>query len=449
MPLPIPTRRGVVDSVRNYVRGELPDIDPSTERRSYIGGLVKGFGSTVADWYIALKRFGDREPFPQTATGKFLTRGWWKDLTKLDILPAAPAHGYLAVVGSGGATVLAGTQVQGSGTTYTVLDDVSIVAHPFACVSLTADADTGLATYITPNPHFLATGLTASIQGATQTDYNGSFQITVIADDAFTYELSAIPAGAATGSPMATVTYAPVLIEATTTGQGTNADSGSTLTLSGTAAGVDSTGFVTFGGISGGADVETPDSFRARVLAALGTDYGSFTQDEIIIVAEQVPGVTKAFVRRAKINPPPGWPLEGQVKVAFLRENDADPIPSSQEVADVKARIIELTMPANTAEEDVIVISMPKFVCNYAFTSITPDTPGMRKAIRASLAQFHKEGVTWGGVISVDEYRCAIKAAFDVSTRQRLKSFTLSYPTTDLTPGVDDYPVLGTVNFAG
>lgn len=455
MPLTIPNRKAVTDALRNFVRGELPELDASTERRSFVGGLVKSLGSLMADWYIALKRFADHEPFPQTATGSFLTRGWWRDLTKLSPNPASPAHGYLAITGTPGTIVNAGSEFTGNGSVlFRAMTSATIFNQSQNIASLIFDAASGICIAQTPNPHFLATGMQVIVSGAIQTEYNGEVEITVTDDSEFVYTPASPPGVTpATGSPKLAATFATLKVEATTSGQATNQDGNSTVALSAAPSGADSTALVTFGGLTGGADAETNDEYRARVLEALGTDFGMFSAPEIMIVAKQVSGVTRVFVRTAQLEPAPGWPQEGQVKIAFLRDNDANPLPSAQEVADVRNRILALELPSHTAAEDVIVMSPPPFTVNFVFQSITPDTPGMRRAVIAALSQFFREEADWGGAIAALDYECAIKSAYDLETRQRLKSFVLTSPNDDLIPGttvgfdVDDYPVLGTVTF--
>ena len=446
MPLSIPTRKGVTGSLRNYVRDSLPTLDPSTDRRSFIGGLVKSLGSALADLYLAFKRYADREPFPQTATGKFLTAGWWVPIVKLQKNPASPAHGYIVVQGTAGTILPAASEFQGSGITYRSLRAATIVSQPIAADTLTADSGTGLCTYETGEPHNFATGQSVTISGATPSTYNGDFTIVVTSAKEFTYEPDTLPGSAASGSPIATSVFASIEVEATTTGQSTNLDGGGLLSFVDAPDGADDTGYVGFGGIAGGTDIETDDAYRARVLEALGTDFGMFSGGEIEIVAKQIPGVTRVMVRKATLNGTNGV-NEGQVKIAFLRDNDADFLPSAQEVADVKDRIVSLIMPAHTAAEDVVVMSPPPLEVDFSFTSITPDTPGMRRAIEASLRQFFREGVQWGELVPEDAYRCAIMAAYDADTRQKLRSFILSSPTGDVDPTDDEYPVLGTVTW--
>ena len=177
-----------------------------------------------------------------------------------------------------------------------------------------------------------------------------------------------------------------------------------------------------------------------------GTDFGTFSAGEIDILAKTVTGVTRVWVRQARINPPAGWPMEGQVFVAFMRDNDFSPFPSAQHIADVYAAVAQV-LPAHTAPEDLVVTGPTPQAVDFAFSSITPDTPTMRAAITASLKQFFAEGVDYGVDIPEDDYRCAIRDTYDPVGRKRLTSFTLSTLSGDVSVGVSSLPTLGSVTF--
>lgn len=448
MPLQIPERRGVVSALQAYVRSHLPELDPTvTNRRGFIGGLVKSLGSALHDWYVALKRYADREPFPQTATGEFLFRGWWTDITGLSRNPAAPAQGIVVVTGTAGTVIPLGTSLSGSRSEYTTDESAGIVAQSLIAVSLTRIGSTAI--FETANEHRLASGMSLAITGATPSDYNGTWAITVTASNEFTYDLGAATAATpATGAIKASGSWGNVPVTATLDGTVGNADAGTTLSISGAPAGADSTALVTFGGLAGGTEIEDTEAFRARILEALGTDYGMFSAAEIKIVAKQIPGVTRVWVREAELyTTTPVDVYEGQVKIAFVRDNDANIFPSDQEVATVKAHIVETIMPAHTAEEDVMVISPTPLAVNFTFTALSPDTPSMRQAIQASLVQFFDEGVDFGTDIPQDQYRCAIQDTWDTERRQGVTSFTLSGPTGTVAVGGDELPILGTITW--
>lgn len=56
------------------------------------------------------------------------------------------------------------------------------------------------ATVITAVPHYLETGQQVTIAGANQTDYNGTFTITVLTPSSFTYTVAGVPSSPATGT---------------------------------------------------------------------------------------------------------------------------------------------------------------------------------------------------------------------------------------------------------
>lgn len=445
MPLEIPSRSDVVSSLQAYVRSYLPELDPTvTRRRGFIGGMVRSLGSALHDWYVKLKRYADREPFPQTATGQFLFQGWWGDITKLTPLPATGATGKVVITGTAGTILPSASQMTANNLTYTVNSTVAVVAQSLLISSLTRSGTTAIAE--TDVEHLLATGMSLTMSGAAQAEYNGTFAITVTAANEFTYQITGSPATPATGSVLASGTWGNADITCTTKGQETNIDAGSILTLSSAPVGMNSTAIVTFGSIGGGTDAETDESYRSRVLEALGTDFGMFSAAEIKIVAREIAGVTRVWVMEATEGATNGV-LPGQVKIFFMRDLDANPFPSGIEVETLRTHIIDTCKPAHTVDEDVMVSGPTRLDVDFAFTSITPDTASMRTAIKASLAQFFAESVDLGVNIVEDDYRCAIKNTFDPERRQTLTSFVLSSPTGDITVGTNELPYLGDVTF--
>lgn len=447
MPLQIPARKDVSESLQAYVRSELPSLDPTPGRRSKIGAWVKSLASALYDWYWALKDYGDHEPFPQSARGDFLYNGWWAPLTKLNPIPASPARGYVVFTGSAGTAIPAGSILNANAITYTTQAATTIVTQTLTIDSMVYDSVNNCVTATTKSDHLLASSMYVTVTGAPDVAYNGTFQITVMDNNDFTYTPSLVPGTSpVSGSIAVTATWGVATVEAETVGANTNVSSGGTLSLVSSVAGADTTALATFGGVAGGEDTETADSYRARILQALGTDFGVFSADEIAIVAKTVPGVTRVWVMPATLNGTNGI-NEGQVLVAFVRDNDGNIIPSAQEVADVKTAIVTNIMPAHTAVEDVMVISPTPRPVNIT-VSITPDTVGLRAAVRASLNQYFQEVATFATNVPVIDLQCAIKASFDMQTRQGLKGFTLASPVADVSVGATELPMLGTVTFS-
>jgi uncharacterized phage protein gp47/JayE len=451
MPLDIPERREVVGQLQSYAQAHLPEVDPTiTRRRGFIGGLIKSLASALHDWYVTLKRFADYEPWPQRATGDFLLNGWWVPITGLTRNPAAPARGVLVITGTAGTIVPAGTVFAGGRSTYVVDNSQAVVAQSLLITSMSRIGNVVTA-YTAADDHKLASGMTVTITGATPSDYNGDKVITVIAPDAFTFEIDGSPASP-TGTIKATGNWGNLEVTCSATGLDGNLDAGELLSVSGLAiSGLDASAIVTYGGLAGGAAIEDVEDYRARVLEALGTDYGMFSAPEIKIVAKQVPGVTRVWVDEPVVfdpNAPSASDAiyEGQCRISFVRDGDANIFPSSQEVETVKQHILDTLQPAHTAEEDVIVVGAQPNYIDFSFSALSPDTASMRAAIRASLEQFFKE-LPDNSEISVDAFRCAIRDSWDAERRQGVRSFTLIYPTSPITSAATYLPVLRTITW--
>lgn len=445
MPLEIPSRNEVVASLQAYVKTDVPELDPTvTNRRGWIGGKVRSLGSALHDWYVKLKRYGDREPFPQKASGDFLYDGWWSDITHLTRLAAAPASGRVVITGTAGTILPVDSTMTYGNTTFTVEASAAVIDQSLAVASLTRVGTTAIVETLAAE-HQLATGMTITISGASASAYNGMFVITVTAANEFTYQVAGSPATPATGTIIASGAWGNALVTSTTTGQSTNVVAGSQMNIASPPSGLSSTAIVTFGALGGGTDIEGQEAFRTRILEALGTDFGMFSAGEIRIVTKNIPGVTRVWVVEASYEGTNGV-LPGQVKVYFMRDLDADPFPSFSEIEAVTAALLAIK-PAHMVPEDVMVFAPSPLVVNFAFSAISPSTASMQVAIRASLEQFFAEAVDLGRTITEDDYRCAIKNTFDPERGQFLTSFSLITPSGDITVASDQLPRLGNVTF--
>lgn len=445
MPLLIPTRQQVVQSGQAYFQTEVPEWNTSTSRRSWIGGLIKSMMSGLHDWYVALKQYADNQTMPQRATGTFLTDNWWTAITKLKPLPATPASGPVVVTGTAGTIISAGSVFTSNGLSYTADHDTTIFAQTISAASLTYSA--GTCTFTSTVDHGLASGMTVTVAGAGDSAYNGAFLVIVLSANVFTYAPTGTPGSSpATGTITAQATFADINVTCTTTGISGNLDAGSQITAP-SITGVNTTAYVAFAGVGGGSAIESDGAFRARVMQFLGTDFGTFSANEITIVAKQVAGVTRVWVRKAQVSPPSGWPSEGQVYVAFMRDNDLNPFPTPDEVTAVYNQIANSIMPANMAPTDLVVSSPTPQPVNFTFTALTPNSATMQAAIIANLQQFFSEGVTYGANVTQDSYRCAILNTYDPITQTALQSFTLSAPGGDVTVSATNLATLGTVSW--
>lgn len=192
---------------------------------------------------------------------------------------------------------------------------------------------------------------------------------------------------------------ATVLVAATEAGASGNAAVSTALSLVAPVAGVSGAAVVAAGGLAGGADAETDDALRLRLIARIQQAPMGGAAADYVAWALQVPGVTRAWV----------YPLEdgvGTVKVRFMRDNDASSIPDSTEVAAVQAYINE-RRPV-TAQ---VTVAAPTAAALNLSIALTPDTVAVRTAVQAEVADLLRREARPGGTVLLSHIREAISVA--------------------------------------
>lgn len=429
MPLNPPTFPQALAQIRSDVKELIPGANPSI-----IGSLFRAIIEAVAGRVDAIHRLIlqlENEAFPQTATGRNLER-FAEGITRN------------AASGSIGQIVFTGTALQvvpisavlssPTGVLYRTVAAVTMANQTIAISSLSSSA--GVATAIAAG-HRIATGQLISIAGAADDEYNGTFLVTVLDEDTFTYAVEGNPNSPTSGTITAAYTGALATVESEGEGLETNAASGDELTLSSPIIGIESAALVRFDGITGGADQENDESLRARVLEKRSAIPANFSRDTIILAARQVAGVTRVTVRRATPDP-------GKVTIHFVRDGDAVIIPSGADVAAVRAELLSI-IPA-TMEEASLIVTAPTAVSSaFTFTAISPNTEAMKAAISATLAAFFEDQAEIGVSITQDAFKAAI--AQTSAGNAGLDSFTLSAPAGNITIGADEIGTLGDITF--
>ena len=431
-----PSYRELIDRSRGDIAKNLPGVDP-TVHGSFVRALADVLSGRAYDLTI-LQQQVLQQLMPTLSGGEYLEQ--WAAYEGLTRNPATGSSGPATVTGTAGATLASGTELTTStGGTYVIQDGVTLAARFLLLSSLSRSGST--VTGVTSSSHGLATGMTVTISGADQVQYNGVYAITVTSETQFTYTLvGTLPATPATGTIYASYIGAEIDLESSGTGPGVNLDSGATLTLATPVSGVDTTVRVQFSGISGAVDTETDTELRARVLQSRSNPVANFNEAAIVKAALAVPGVTRVKVKRVT-------PEIGDVTILFVRDNDPITIiPSSTEVQAVFDAVFAIA-PANTAESSVIVQAPTPVTTNYIFTALSPDSATMRDAITANLAAFYADEVDFGVNISEDKYRAAIINTVDPSTGDTLESFTLSNPTGDISVSTNGIGILGSITY--
>jgi len=413
---------------------ELPSTANPFLQESWMGAQAIANARRVFEFYKQL-RILELESVPITAEEKLQL---WASIWGILLLPATQADGGMVATGIVGSVIPLSSQLVASdGTLYKTTSAAEINTIVVSIILLTSIGLVATAKLSSDNPLF--TGQSVTISGAAQAQYNGTFTITVIGTDEFTYAIpSFAPVG--TGVIVMTVVMASFTVQSIEFGQSQNQLANASLKFSTPIIGVDANARVDFGAIGGGSDQETLDSLRTRMLERIQNPVALFNASAIISQAKKVAGVTDVFVDEIT-------PQVGQVTIYFVRRNDASPIPEASEVAEVKQKIL-LIKPAHTADADVIVLAPSPATANFVFTSVTPNTPTMKAAIAANLKALFEDFATVGVALTATQYNYAIASAIDASTGALVIDFVLSSPVGNIGGAANQYPVLGSVTFA-
>jgi len=420
---------------RTDVQRQLPQSNPFL-KNSWLGALITGYANRVFDFYLQLKE-AIKQSFPDTATGDSLEE--WAAIWGRNRLAATVADGNVVATGVAASVIPTGTVYTDSdGNLYDSVSDATIALSSMTIVSITRVGATATAT--TLNNHNLASNVPVTITGAVETEYNiidGDIQVTGL--KTFTYQVTGTPATPATGTITGSHTSAVVPVQSEGFGEIQNQILDAVLSLQSPIVGVDDDANVDFNEISGGTDQETDTELQSRLVERIQNPVAHFSESEIVSKAKEINGVTRVFVQ-------PITPEVGAVTIYFLRDQDADPIPTGSQITEVKNKILEIT-PANTDPDDVIVAAPSPVNVDFTFASISPNTVSMKTAVTASLQQFFDENTSVGVNIDKDSYRAAIFNTVDVSTGQVMESFELTFPTGDIAITSNQIGVLNNVTY--
>lgn len=223
-----------------------------------------------------------------------------------------------------------------------------------------------------------------------------------------------------------------VQVVAVTAGAAGNTDSGITLSMISTAPGVDMTAHVAAPGIAGGADRESDEALRFRLLLRIQSPPEGGSAADYIAWTLEVPGVTRAWV----------YPLAqgmGTVVVRFMMDDVRAPtgIPTPADVAIVQAHLNEVR-PVTAQVYALAPIPKP---INVVVRALTPDTPAIRQAAELQLRDTLHRNTTPGETVFVSWLWEA------VSTAAGERHHTIQEPPGDVHCGVGELGLLGTVSY--
>ncbi|MCH9735877.1 MAG: baseplate J/gp47 family protein [Actinomycetia bacterium] len=434
MPLETPDSPSDIErDLKTDFQRELVSSNPFLPN-SWISALISGFSNRLFDNYLGLEE-AVKVSFYDTSPEIYLERqASWYNVFRL---AATQATGNIIFTGTDGVVVPSGTEFASSGGITAITDsDATITTKSDTPTSVSSSGTT--ATVVMPTEHELSPGVEVTISGANESEYNGTFDVNIVDEFSFTYDLDSSTTTPATGTIL--VDYVSGIAPCTTTdfSSEANLEADSLVILSGAITNVDSTAYVDSFGFGGGTDKEGLNTFRTRFLDRVGNPVANFNDAAIDEKARQISGVTRVWIQDVT-------PSIGQVTIYFTRDNDNTIIPSSEEATTVKNSILEIK-PANTADEDVIVDPLVGVSTNFTFTSIVPNTTTMSEAVENSLREFFRTIPNPEENVLRDQYITAIYNTVDLETGDRIESFDLLSPIGDISVSTGEIAILGTVS---
>ncbi|WP_028574364.1 baseplate J/gp47 family protein [Desulfonatronovibrio hydrogenovorans] len=215
-----------------------------------------------------------------------------------------------------------------------------------------------------------------------------------------------------------------VSVEAVEPGADGNQDAGASLSLVSPAAGIDSEAEVGEGGLDGGADRESIDGWRERILRRRERIPRGGAAGDWEDWALEVIGVTRAWEDPKGMGP-------GTVVVRIVADDAEDgPQPPAQLLEEVQTHIDE----ARNVLADVYVVA-PDLIDFKPEIELSPDTPELRSMVEENVKDFVRREGRPGGKLKISRLRHAISAAGDV------EDYDMQWPTEDVEYGTGELPV--------
>lgn len=183
-------------------------------------------------------------------------------------------------------------------------------------------------------------------------------------------------------------------------------------------------------GFTGGADIETLDDLRLRILERIQSPPHGGNKADYHAWTVAVPNVTRAWVL-------PLWMGPGTVGVTFCTDDAAyGPAPAQADL-DAVAAAIDQVRPVTAA----VTVFGPALDEIPMTIGIKPDTVAVRSAATAAVADFFRRESAPGGILYLSRLRAELSAAQDEFRHQ------LVSPTDDIVADPGHLAVPGTITW--
>lgn len=233
---------------------------------------------------------------------------------------------------------------------------------------------------------------------------------------------------ATTADAVVSLPNATAPVEAVEPGAAGNRAAGENMTLVSPVVGVQSVAVA--GEMSGGADLESEDDLRGRLIARIQQPPQGGCAYDYEAWALEVEGVTRAWVSPQELG-------LGTVTVRFVRDLDSTPIPDAGEVAAVQS-YIDARRPV-TAQ--VTVVAPAAVPINFQIQGLTPSNAAVQSAVQAELQDLLLREAVPGGTILLSHIRAAISAAAGET------DYVLVAPAENVTNTTGSMSTMGTITW--
>lgn len=226
-----------------------------------------------------------------------------------------------------------------------------------------------------------------------------------------------------------TATSQDIAVLALASGAAGNAIAGTALSFVSPIEQVASNAVVAAGGLTGAIDAESDDALKARTLERIRNPPQAGAQSDYERWAKEVSGVTRAWVF-------PGWLGAGTVGITFVFDGRDDIIPNDDDIEIME----DYLDPLRPVTANLIVFAPVADAFDMTL-HITPDTPAVRAAVEAEIADMLARDGAPGGTILISRVNEAISLAAGESDH------ILTTPNANVVAASGHLPVPGAITW--
>jgi len=225
-------------------------------------------------------------------------------------------------------------------------------------------------------------------------------------------------------------------------------DVGTALNLGQSIAGISSSGVVSVA-FTGGADLETVESLRQRMLNAFQNPVHGGAAADYVTWARSVPGVTRAwcptsvmgagtvqvFVMLDDVQSAHGGFPQGTNGVAGLETRD---IPATGD----QLLVANAIYPQRPVTALVYVLAPSAYACNFTISGLLAASAATRTAVSAAIAGVLVAKGDLGGTVALSDVEAAVASVANTT------GFVIASPTANLPAGAGQIHTLGTITWS-